>query len=199
MLRILLLFIALIGAVLWFNKEPPASMGHSGVLVPSTPLQAPPDDTNLVTMDDYLLLPLAEFSMQGRVLGRENYRFGREAELSPMDLALGWGEMSDSAVLARIDISQSNRFYYWRTERFPIPRKQIETQSANMHLIPATDYIAGKMDEVRPGDLVQFSGQLVEARAEDGWRWRSSLTRQDTGNGACELVLVRDLFILPPP
>ena len=27
-------------------------------------------------------------------------------------------------------------------------------------------------------------------RAPDGWRWRSSLTREDTGAGACELVWV---------
>ena len=26
--------------------------------------------------------------------------------------------------------------------------------------------------------------------AADGWRWRSSLTRDDSGGGACELVYV---------
>jgi hypothetical protein len=36
---------------------------------------------------------------------------------------------------------------------------------------------------------------LIEAQASDGWRWRSSLTREDTGNGACELVLVKSLSI----
>ncbi len=199
MLRILIIAMVLLGAILFFNREQPAPVHRSGVLVSGTPQQTPPQDTQLVTVGDYLLLPLAEFNLEARVLGRENYRFGREADLSPMDLALGWGEMSDSAILSRIEISQSNRFYFWRTERFPIPRRQIETQSANMHLIPANDYVAGKMDEVQAGDLVHFSGQLVEARAEDGWRWRSSLTREDTGNGACELVLVKDLYILPPP
>jgi hypothetical protein len=43
---------------------------------------------------------------------------------------------------------------------------------------------------VRAGDRVRIEGWLVEATAPDGWRWRSSLTREDTGNGACELVYV---------
>jgi hypothetical protein len=32
-----------------------------------------------------------------------------------------------------------------------------------------------------------------------GWRWRSSLTRDDTDPGACELVYAEDLTIDPRP
>jgi hypothetical protein len=39
-------------------------------------------------------------------------------------------------------------------------------------------------------------GFLVEARADDGWRWRSSLTRDDTGARACELVFVERVRLL---
>jgi hypothetical protein len=49
---------------------------------------------------------------------------------------------------------------------------------------------------VRTGSVVRLEGYLVEARADDGWRWRSSLTREDTGNGACELVWVERLDVL---
>jgi hypothetical protein len=35
----------------------------------------------------------------------------------------------------------------------------------------------------------------MEARAPDGWRWRSSLTREDVGNGACELVWVERIEV----
>jgi hypothetical protein len=38
--------------------------------------------------------------------------------------------------------------------------------------------------------VVTLRGRLVEASGADGWRWRSSLTREDSGAGACELVLV---------
>ena len=85
---------------------------------------------------------LAAFVVEARVLGRENYRFDAGAELAPVDLALGWRPMSDSAVLAEIAIHQRNRFYYWFTATFPIPRRDIEIHSANMHLIPASGAVA---------------------------------------------------------
>jgi hypothetical protein len=38
--------------------------------------------------------------------------------------------------------------------------------------------------------VVRITGQLVEARDTNGGHWRSSLTREDSGNGACELIRV---------
>jgi len=38
-------------------------------------------------------------------------------------------------------------------------------------------------------------GQLVLATSgSDGWTWTSSLTRNDIGNGACELILVEKIY-----
>jgi hypothetical protein len=140
----------------------------------------------------YRVTPLQSFALEARVLAAERYRFGREADLSPVDLALGGGAMSDSAVLADFDISQSGRFYYWHVQQFPIPRSEIETHSANMHMIAATPDVERALKSVRPGQIVKLAGYLVEARAADGWTWRSSLSREDTGAGACELVWVTD-------
>ncbi len=73
-----------------------------------------------------------------RVLARENYRMGREAELSPVDFALGWNEMAKPEVYKQLSITQSNRWYYWRYENNPpIPVNDIASSSANTHLIPA--------------------------------------------------------------
>ena len=127
------------------------------------------------------------------MLGTEHYRLDREARLSPVDLALGWGRMSDTAVLERIRITQSGRFYYWSTDDFPIPRREIETSSANMHMIPADERVEAALKAIRKGQTVIVRGYLVEARGADGWRWRSSLTREDTGAGACELVWVESV------
>ena len=150
-------------------------------------------------MKDATLEPLAKFALTARVLSRENYKFDDGAALSPTDLALGWGRMSDSDVLSNIDIHQGVRFYTWSVKQFPIPRREIETSSANMHMIPANDEVARVLKRVRVGDLVTLDGLLVEADRPGGWRWRSSLTRGDTGPGACELVYVEDLAIDPRP
>jgi hypothetical protein len=118
--------------------------------------------------------------------------------LAPTDLALGWQQMSDESVLAQIDISQSGRWYRWHVRDFPIPRRAIETQSANMHMVPANDQVAAILDSVRAGQIISLQGQLIRAQASDGWRWQSSLTREDTGANACELVYVTALEIVSP-
>ncbi len=145
---------------------------------------------------DYRIQPLASFQFQARVLGTERYRLGREAELSPIDLALGWGPMADVSALESIEISQSGRFYFWRVQDFPIPRTEIQTHSANMHLIPATEDVKAALFEVSKGQVIELHGYLVRVDGDDGWRWRSSVTRKDTGANACELVLAEALRIL---
>jgi hypothetical protein len=157
--------------------------------------QTAPYSDRKIQIDDYMITPLADIEITARVLSRENYWMDREADLSPVDLALGWGRMSDPVVLDQISISQSSRWYYWKTPKFPIPRKEIETHSANMHMIPANDYVHENLDQVRQGQHVRITGHLVRVDAKDGWFWKSSLTRNDTGNHACELVYVTELAL----
>lgn len=146
------------------------------------------------TFNGYTMTNLADYEGQFRVLSRENYRSGREAELSPVDFALGWGAMADPSVYKQISIRQSNRWYYWRYENQPpIPHHEIETHSANTHLIPANSTIAKQLADVDQDDLIYLKGHLVEVKAADGWTWRSSLSRDDTGGGACELMLVEEV------
>jgi hypothetical protein len=128
------------------------------------------------------------------VLSVEHYRTGREADLSPTDIAFGWGKMADPAIADKLSISQGGRWYHWRySGKPPLPVREIETSSANMHLIPASREVAGALSAVDKGKIVSLRGYLVEVRARDGWMWRSSLTREDTGNGSCELVFVQAL------
>jgi hypothetical protein len=167
-----------------------------GVLVSAEPMQSGLDATpRPLTKRGYQIVPLQSFSLAARVLSKERYRFDEGADLAPVDLALGWGRMSDQAVLDAFDISQSGRFYFWHVRHFPIPRREIETHSANMHMIPATEDIERRLLSIRAGQIVTLAGYLVEVRGPNGWRWRSSLTREDTGAGACELVWVEKLDV----
>jgi len=144
------------------------------------------------------LTPVARFQITGRVLGQQVYDADTVAELSPVDIALGWGAMSDSRVLSQIEMSQGERFFYWRTERAPVPRSTIEQYSTNVHAIPATPEIERQLRMIRRDDVVRISGLLVNAyRPADGYRWKTSLVRDDTGDGACEIVYVTGLQIEP--
>ena len=144
----------------------------------------------------YTISPQKSYSMEARVLLRKNYYAGREADLSPVDLALGWGPMTDDAVIDELEIWQSNRFYWWRAREFPIPRRDIERNSANVHIIPATPEVAKTLKRVRKDMHVRLEGQLVNVDADDGWRWKTSLSFNDTGAGACELLWLEHIELL---
>ena len=167
-----------------------------GILVPEQPRQVDLETSPIINIDRYRLQPRADFQIRARVLSREDYSWGSEADLSPMDLALGWGVMSDQAVLDRINIRQGSRWYYTRYELPPpIPDQAIIQNSGNMHMIPADDRVRKKLKKVRRGDIVQLHGQLVDIDGESGWRWRTSLTRKDTGGGSCEIVYLQDIWV----
>lgn len=168
-----------------------------GVLVRAAPqqLESPP---STFMMDEYQLTRRARFDVRARVLSTKPYHFKRDADLSPIDLALGWGLMSDSAVLDRIDISQGNRWYYTKYALPPpIPDAQIIANSSNMHMIPASKSIERSLEKLRVGDIVKLNGYLVDVDHESGWFWRTSMSRTDTGNGACEIVYVESLTVDP--
>ena len=167
-----------------------------GVLVSEVPTQVNVRGLASVTMDGYELTPRAKFEIRARVLSRKDYSWGTEADLSPVDLALGWGVMSDQAVLDRIEISQGSRWYYTRYELpAPISDKEITQNSGNMHMVPAQNRIRKKLKEVRVGDIVRLRGTLVDIDHPSGWYWRTSLSRDDTGGGSCERVYLEEIEI----
>jgi hypothetical protein len=171
----------------------------AGVLIKSEPVQIAIDDgEQVIEHGEYRLKPLARFSIDARILHRKTYGYDRAAKLVPVDLAVGWGPMSDQAILDRITISQSMRFYWYEYQSPPIPKDQIISHSTNLHVIPATTEVASFCKSVRRGELVHLEGELVEATGPEIGTWRSSLSRTDTGNGACELMLVENCSKLDP-
>ena len=192
------IFLTALGGCLWWLLADDEVSHGPGVLAAQVPLQTDAGDAPGFDHLGYSITPLARFELKARVLGREDYRFDRGAELSPVDLALGWGPMSDDRVLQKLDISQGGRWYRWRTREMPVARSEIQHNSANMHLIPKNEDVADALDDVRTGHVIRLSGFLVEARAGDGWRWRSSLTREDSGARSCELIFVERFSIVEP-
>lgn len=186
---VFVVMLALGSAGNWWLHRPVVQ--PAGVLVDIEPQQSEPTSNTPITHGDYQLTPLADYDIEARVLSREDYSIDGGSSLSPTDLAVGWKRMSDTAVIEQLEISQSVRFFSYRwSKQPPIPLDEIGRSSANMHMIPADDSVARELGKVRPGAILHLRGQLVEAKRRDGFQWRSSLTRTDTGAGACELFFV---------
>jgi hypothetical protein len=162
-----------------------------GEIAAEDPLQSDLDEPWTLSRDDFQVVGQARFSAEVRVLARERYRLGALADVSPLDIAVGWGPMSDSKVLADIDITQSGRFYFWHyDDEPPIPREDIEQHSANWHLVPANSGIWNKLSGLRVGDVVKLDGMLVNLENPEAGTMTTSLRRDDTGAGACEIIYV---------
>jgi len=172
----------------------------NGVIAPLDPRQTDLPESQPLPHGRWQLTPRAQYDITARILSREDYHFDAIADLVPEDLALGWGPMSDNRMLQQFDISQGARFYSWQSRGpLPLPRRQIVEHSANTHVIPADERVRRELARLRVGQVVHLSGALVDGKRDDGAFVHTSLTRSDEGAGACEIMLVETVEVLPPP
>ncbi len=191
---LLLFMLAAPPAWYWFATRP--IYRPPGVLIPTAPVQTDCPHDALPDCHGFTLTRLADYRIQGRLLSARRYSDDQSA-LAPEDLALGWGAMSDSAVLDKISISQAGRFYFFEYRLPPpIPKREIELHSANNHIIAANEQVAQFIRHLKRGSLIDLRGSLVQA-TRGAYCWSSSLTREDTGNGACELMYVTQAEEIP--
>jgi hypothetical protein len=189
--RILLGSLVALGGWFWWDGR--AVHRPEGVLAAEDPRQAEPSgEDRPFEFKGYRLIPLAKYAVKARVLSRERYWVEGGAALAPVDLALGWGPMSDSKVLSAFSISQSGRWYHWSADTLPISAQEVVSHSANTHIIPADVLVRRAVLDFKEGDVVELEGYLVRVEGPGGFRWVSSLSRTDAGDGSCELMYVKE-------
>jgi hypothetical protein len=139
------------------------------------------------------------------VVSRKNYSIGEFADLAPTDLAIVWGPLSDPQSYAQLHFDQrgspfSGRFVVPELKRgtplaarpFPEIEAFLLANLAHVHTIPADAEIAARLAHIRPGQVVTFSGILVEAKSPGGDMYVSSLT---LGTYHCEIAWVDELAL----
>jgi len=140
---------------------------------------------------------LAEYEITAVVKGRKNYTSDASASVSPVDLALAWGNLNQRAIDDTIDYTQSGRWYYYRlSPNAPVSVYDVQIQSANTHLIPKDEDILKQIKKIDKHDLIRLEGYLVSVTFDPQLpEWSSSLTRTDSGNRACEILYVTEVEI----
>lgn len=188
----LFLFIGILGWSPWRSQASPLP----GIIAAGEPIQ---EQSEVAPWQhgEYLVTPLASYDVTARVLSKKDYTWDKSSALSPVDFALGWGVMSDSAVLSDLRVSQSGRWFYVYWKNANVDTNQVMTHSANTHILPATPEIARKVKNVQHNQVVHLRGYLVQVTKRDGFLWRSSLSRGDTGDGSCEVLWVTEVEVVP--
>lgn len=162
--------------------------------VEKQPIQKNLSGTKRIKYSQGYVTLLADYQLTAKVMSTKRYERGTYGRIAPIDLALGWGPMSQGSVIRRLSVSQRERFYYYRwSGEPPIPSSQISRNSANVHILPASKEIKETILNVKAGQIVSLKGYLVNYKEGDSRSWwtvKSSLTREDTGAGACEVFYV---------
>lgn len=140
---------------------------------------------------------LAEYKITGIVKSKKKYTSDYSSVVSPMDLAIAWGNLNQEEIDENITYSQRSRWYYYHIkENDLVSINDVKIQSANTHMIPANDNIYKELKKIRKNDLIELEGYLVSVELfENQKAWASSLSREDTGDKACEIMYVTKVVI----
>jgi hypothetical protein len=181
----------------------PSAEDSAPIYVSGPPEQSRLEDPTPIKVSasgwDFVINPTARYVLRGVVVSRETYGSGWNAVLSPCDVAVVWGELAAGDGWRKLGWSQGYRWYRWRWRgEAPFSSEVIIRNSSNTHIVPATPNVGRAACSLSVGDLAELSGELVriDGRKGDQWvRWVSSLSRDDTGDGSCELLYLRRLRV----
>lgn len=140
----------------------------------------------------WMLTPKAKYTLSGLVLHRERYHTGWNSIVSPCDVAMAWGPLVTDGTYKDIHWSQSGRWYWWRYGGdFPYDNAFIAKYSSNNHIIPGSPNLKRALSMIKRGRKCELQGLLVNVDGSKGGKkvwWHSSLSREDRGDGSCEIL-----------
>ena len=159
-LQKLVVWLLIAGGIWWL--WPAGELRHEpGVRLEREPEQQTIAPQVVANFKKYTITAVAAYAIEARVLRTKKY-WADGNDLVPYDVAVGWGAMSDQAVLDRLSISQGNRFFFYEWQNPPpIAPDEIMTHAANMHVIAANKEVAKAVKRLRRGQFVAMRGYLV--------------------------------------
>lgn len=149
----------------------------------------------------YLLTPKASYRISAQIKGKKKYDWDWNAPIAPYDLLLVWGDLANPDIDDGIKYSQSGRWYHsnYSKSKCPFKYNYINDHAANNHIIPANAQVRKSLDLLKVDQNVHIEGYLVYLDGLHKGRsvkWRSSLRRTDSGNGACEVFYVEKISLI---
>lgn len=151
----------------------------------------------------YFVTPKFNYKLKGLVVSKSNSQSWRNISHAKWgdyfnigDLCIVWGE--------NVKIRDFNDFDFWNGDWTCYVRTNSSVawanfkmnQLSNNHILPATPDVEKQFKSIRIGDQIEFSGELVSYSIDNGPERETSISREDTGNGACEVIHVRSISVI---
>lgn len=111
------------------------------------------------------------------------------------DLCVVWGENVARDVFRAMRYENSTWTCWISTDDPQAARDFAWNQLSNNHLLSHVGFVQKAIKSAEIGDQIHLRGQLAGYSHDGGFQRGTSLTRDDTGNGACETIHVDDFQI----
>ena len=168
------------------------------------PIQASPFETRVGGVT-YTVRPVADYEIWGLVVSNHDsdtwwdwIHKASNDHLNVVDLCVVFAENVERGGYVGLDYSSGQ--FVCNVETSSTERWQRFSMRAlsNNHLLADRESVASRLRDVRIGDQVRIRGLLAEYTHNAGFAFRrgTSLTRDDTGNGACETIYVQEVEVL---
>ncbi len=205
---LLLVLLSGLGFALWshwnMNQLPPPDFYDQGQL--DEPRQTP-TDASVFQIEAhgirYTIEPRFDYQLDGVVVSLHDsdvfwdiYHFGDWQDfINLRDLCVVWGDNVSSGVFRQMHYSNTT-WTCWISANHPDAASSFAwNQISNNHLLTPDPGIREAIKSAEIGDQIRLDGKLAQYSHAGGFQRGTSITRDDTGNGACETIYVEGFRI----
>lgn len=196
----------LVMAASWhLRKQLPNSENLSPLLY-EAPIQAnytPANRPEIFDIDymgsTYTIKPQANYTLYGLIVSMNNPTglgdsYHDEKSFDTKDFCVIWGDNLDANKYKKVKFWNVSWTCNWR---YKTDIGWDNQKVSNNHLITAHQHIRDQIEDIKVGDQIKLEGQLVNyVDSKTGFERKTSMTRADHGNTACEVFLVENLEVL---
>lgn len=193
-------------AVAWWFEDalpPPERVREELLAEPRQRPRALPAFTAHAGGVAYRIQPRYTYELHGLVVSRHDADVWWDTaheewndHLNVVDLCVVWGENIRRDAYRGIRYTHDQWTCWYSTRSAEAYARFDTTAISNSHLITDDPALAKALRTARVGDQIRIEGYLADYSVPSGFTRVSSSVRDDTGNGACEVVYVEAFEIL---
>lgn len=204
----LFLFSAIALGVTYYNKSTLPDPAYYATAQLEAPRQTPTEQEpfNIKANDqEYTITPRYAYELDGVVVSSHNaddfiditHHERWKDFINLRDLCVIWGSNVASGVYQRMEFHNDSWTCWFAWTDAATGALFQKNALSNNHLLTNDEAIAQALLSAEPGDHIRLRGVLAEySNASNGFHRGTSITREDTGNGACETIFVDEFNIV---
>jgi hypothetical protein len=155
----------------------------------------------------YIIKPLFNYELYGMIVSYHHssslldyYHEKWKDYLNIKDVCVIWDKNIESGIYEKLKFSNGSFTCYVNSKSNIAREEWLKYNNANLsnnHLLSNNEEINKKILSAKRGDQIYFKGYLIEYSIKnEDFKRGSSVTRTDSGDGACETIFIEDFQIL---